>query len=111
LTKVINEFCNFYYLFYLALGEEYKTLSLVIQENYNNLPAKGTKKKKLHHKIGWQKKKKVSDNWVIKNPNQNYWVPDNFRFGYGSPMITQLTLVHGHPTLDACLHTELLLFI
>ena len=44
MTKVINEFCNFYYLFYLALGEEYKTLSLVIQENYNNLPTKGTKK-------------------------------------------------------------------
>ena len=40
----MNEFCNFYYLFYLKFGEEYKSVVLVIQGNYNNLPKKETKK-------------------------------------------------------------------
>ena len=25
--------------------------------------------------------------WVIKNTNRNYWVTDNFQFGYGLPSI------------------------
>ena len=50
------------------------------QENYNNLPTKRTKKRNSHHKIVWQKKRKL----VIINL---YWMPDNFRFRYGSPSI------------------------
>ena len=44
MIKVINKFCNFCYLFYLTFGEEYKSVILVIQENYNNLPRKNPKK-------------------------------------------------------------------
>jgi len=60
LTYVINEFCNFYYLFYVTFGEEYLSVALIIQGNYNNLPTKGIKKNHTTKSFG--KKKKVSDN-------------------------------------------------
>jgi len=47
----------------MGFGEEYKSVALIIQGNYNNLPTKRTKK--IHTTKLFGKKRKVSDNWVI----------------------------------------------
>ena len=50
----------------------------VDQKVWINMQQNCSAKKEGSQKLG---------NWVIKNPNRNYQVPDDFRFEYGSPSI------------------------